>query len=104
IQNGGSAPEGGGRGSRMTITGSTISGNKATEFYGGGICNSIGEITITNSTISDNRATGIDGSGGGIENDDQFTLTNSTISGNRASKDGGGLLNRSSFSSPLTCG
>ncbi|KPL89513.1 beta strand repeat-containing protein [Ardenticatena maritima] len=67
----------------MTVTNSTISGNRA--FFGGGIFND-SMLTVTNSTISRNSATT---NGGGICNGDTLTVTNSTISGNSATFGGG---------------
>jgi hypothetical protein len=69
----------------LTITGSTISGNSAD--YAGGISNNSGFLTITGSTISGNSAT----DGGGIyKYSGTLTITGSTISGNSAT-DGGGI-------------
>ena len=90
----------------LTLDGSTISGNSATN--GGGVYN-YGMATLTNCTISDNSATygggggvwdkgtaatlAIEGctisgnyavGGGGLYNDGAMTLTDSTISGNSA--------------------
>lgn len=100
--------------SRLTITDSAVSGNTATDVFGG-IFNA-GDLTITRSTISGNTdgrgAGGIDnesvaassparmtmdmstisGNSGGISLAIYFaaTITNSTISGNNASTVGGG--------------
>src|SRR5262249_9621681 len=67
----------------LTITNSTISGNRAEE-DGGGIVNDVGAtLTIANSTVSGNSASD---AAGGIGNDDNaiMTIANSTVSGNRA--------------------
>jgi len=75
----------------VTVTDSTISGNKAGGGSGGGIYNS-GSVTVTDSTISGNNAVG--GFGGGIYNSGSVTVTDSTISGNKAvGGSGGGIAN-----------
>jgi CSLREA domain-containing protein len=72
----------------LTLTNTTVSGNRA-EHFGGGIYNA-GALTLTNSTVSGNSA----GNGGGIYNAvGALTLTNSTVSGNSALGDGGGIWN-----------
>ena len=77
----------------LTITNSTIDGNKVGN-SGGGITNS-GTLTITSSTVSNNSAFGMhDGqpwntSGGGIDNNGTLTIANSTFSGNSALSGGG---------------
>jgi hypothetical protein len=90
----------------LTISNSTLTGNKAYE--GGGMYNS-GTATITNSMISSNSATPYKhctttkpkhcylygGSGAGVLNYlGDLTVTDSTISGNKANS-GGGLFNYS---------
>jgi CSLREA domain-containing protein len=90
----GGEPKGGGilnNGGTLTVTGSTISGNSATD-DGGGISNfgAGGTVTVTNSTISGNST---QENGGGIWNGSTLTVTNSTISGNSASSSGGGIRN-----------
>jgi CSLREA domain-containing protein len=76
----------------LTIDGSTISGNRASDGNGGGVnVGSTGNLTISNSTITNNAAT-IDGGGiydgatGGTT-----SITNTTISGNRADGHSGGI-------------
>ena len=69
----------------LTVTNSTISGNKAS--YGGGIDN-YGSLTVTNSALFGNKAN----YGGGIDNYGSLTVTNSTLSGNTATF-GGGIVN-----------
>ena len=90
---GGSATYGGGiynDGGTMTVTGSTISKNNATD-VGGGIFNNDGTMTVTDSTISENNATNY---GGGIANGGTMTVVDSTISGNSATNaPGGGIAN-----------
>ena len=66
----------------LTISRSTISGNKA--HYGGGING--GPLTMTDSTVSGNSSRS---NGGGIHGGG--TLVNSVLSGNTAREDGGGL-------------
>ena len=87
-------------GGTLTITGATISGNKAVN-SGGGIFVYSGSLTLTDSTISANSA-GVDG--GGIfnynPNDQTYsagttattTVIGSTISNNQATN-GGGIFN-----------
>jgi hypothetical protein len=66
---------------------------------GGGLFNH-GTLTITGSTLSDNRAISVySGDGGGITNGGTLILTNSTLSGNSAPR-GGGIFN--GFNTPLT--
>jgi CSLREA domain-containing protein len=75
----------------LTVQDSTLSGN-TTAFEGGAIDANIGPLTVTNSTISGNKA--MNGAGGGIENDAPFTaltITGSTFSGNSATTLGGGV-------------
>ena len=101
-------------GGSLTLTNSTISGNRASE-RGGGIFNrSVGTLNMSNSTVAGNRSrfgSGIynDGAqtlisstvsgngvctlGCGIYNLGSMTLTNSTISGNGQALYGGGILN-----------
>ncbi len=73
-----------------TLTGSTVSGNFARR--GGGVYSfgaSSGEVTVLDSTISGNLATLF--GGGGIYTFGDVTLTQSTISGNSAQGGGGGI-------------
>jgi hypothetical protein len=95
-------------GRTITITESTISGNKAgepdtTEFFsglGGGIATYNGSLTITRSTISGNS---VGYQGGGIFNQNAtVTITNSTLSGNVADDDGGGFYNHPSSGQLVT--
>ncbi|MDH5677816.1 MAG: hypothetical protein OEZ28_04305, partial [Nitrospinota bacterium] len=74
----------------VTVTNSTISGNKARNF--GGIWAN-GAVFVTNSTISNNSA-GADI--GGIYSNGTLTVTNSTISGNSAGVSYGGILSMGS--------
>jgi len=74
----------------ITITNSTISGNKAVT--GGGLLNATGGVlTIENSTVSKNTAKA---GGGGVSTSGSLTLENSTISGNKGGDVGGGIYNR----------
>jgi len=103
---GGLGQEGGGiqNNGTLTVTSSTLSGNRAFR-PGGGIFNARGgTLTVTSSTLSGNSASG---SGGGIDNDSSLdlstgiattgtlTVTNSTFAGNSATSafGGGGILN-----------
>ncbi len=77
-------------GGTLTLTHSTISGNRAD--YGGGVSDSFGTLTLTHSTVSDNSAVYFDG--GGIHSSyGSASLTKSTVSGNDADGKGGGLYN-----------
>ncbi len=72
-----------------SIANSTISGNRGR--YGGGIINSTADmLTITGSTISGNAATD---DGGGVSNFGITTFTNVTVSNNTTAADGGGVHN-----------
>jgi hypothetical protein len=71
----------------LTIEGSVISGNKATD-DGGGIFNSsnynnapAGDLSLLDTTITENRAKD---SGGGLFNEGSLVNSNSNISGNKA--------------------
>ena len=82
---------------KLTIIGSTISGNSAdggsssSPGSGGGISNG-GRLTIINSTITKNSASGL-ANGGGIFNSGTLTVSNSTISRNSSSSSAGGIDN-----------
>jgi len=76
-------------GGTLTLTNSGVTGNTAAN-YGGGI-NSSGDVTLTDSTVSGNTATTF--GGGGFESQGVLTITNSTISGNTAATRGGGIDN-----------
>jgi CSLREA domain-containing protein len=77
-------------GATLTVTNSTISGNKAAGSGGGLSDNSSGGTTLLRDTISGNTATG---NGGGIvKSGSGLNVTNCTISGNKATF-GGGLYN-----------
>jgi predicted outer membrane repeat protein len=71
-------------GSTLTITNSTVSGNRAFQL-GGGIYSLFGTLIVTSSTFSDNQA----GFGGGIRSQGTLTITSSTFSGNSAATGGG---------------
>jgi hypothetical protein len=76
----------------MKITGSTISGNRAT-YDGGGIRHIFGDLRITNSTIAGNEALG---NGGGIDGYGQNNSTgvvslNAVTVAHNAAGTGGGL-------------
>jgi parallel beta-helix repeat protein len=76
-------------GGRLTITNSTISGNRAAG-KGGGLDIYQGDLVMTNSTISGNRA-GDDGGGMYLSYDDNVNVINSTITGNTAAGSGGSV-------------
>jgi predicted outer membrane repeat protein len=82
--------------SRVTIEGSTISGNTATakDYGGGGIYGKDAQITISGSTITSNRAVGTIAYGGGLyaEANSVVEIKNdSEFSGNVSNNYGGGL-------------
>jgi hypothetical protein len=79
-------------GGTLEITNSTISGNGA-QYSAGGIQNE-GTLVVRNSTVSGNTASYKDtGVGGGIVNGGPLTITHSTFSGNVADGTGGGIYN-----------
>ena len=86
-----------GSGTTFTLTGSTLTANKAGG--AGGAISNFATCNVANSTIAGNMAGQIAGgnflgSGGGIENaDGTINLTNTTISGNMADNTGGGIEN-----------
>lgn len=80
---------------KLTITRTTISGNKA--HYGGGING--GPFTMTDSTVSGNAS---NSNGGGIHGGG--TLLNSVLSGNTAREDGGGLAGAGKFTNVTISG
>jgi len=71
-------------GATLTLSGSTISNNSASD--GGGIAN-FGTLTLTASTVSGNSA-GQFGRGGGIANFAALSVSGSTMSGNSATYGG----------------
>jgi hypothetical protein len=72
----------------LTLTNSTISGNRALD--GSGLdCDQFGNVSISNSTISGNRGV----QGAGLYNACNLRMTNSTVSGNSSSIVGGGIQN-----------
>jgi hypothetical protein len=75
----------------MTVTGTTISGNRASPPHGvgGGIANGgSGRMSLTNCTISDNYAA----EGGAVWNTATLELFNCTLNANAADGSGGGIL------------
>ena len=90
------------RGGMLTVTSSALSGNFAF-LGGGGIFNDGGTVTVTNSTISGNLVSklSVPNGGGGIENHGTVTVTSSTLSGNSAPI-GGGILNGGGASLAVT--
>jgi len=81
----GVAPAGGGieNCAVLTIEGSRIARNTATNGQGGGIDND-GELTVRTSTIAGNRASGASGAGGGIFNRGRLELVAVTLASNAA--------------------
>jgi hypothetical protein len=82
----------------LTISNSTFSSNDAQS--GGGLSADSGIVSITNSIFANNTAV----TGGGINSSYYAALTvmTSTFSGNSVSSSGGGILNNSASSTPLT--
>lgn len=66
----------------LTITSSTVSGNRA--FYNGGLWISESEANLTNLTIAENVAFGSNGGGLWLANDPTGTLLNCTIANNHS--------------------
>lgn len=82
---------------KLTITGSTLSGNNADDgdYAGGAIFNNGGELTITGSTLSGNAA--VDDGGaicnvGSLYDLSELTITGSTITGNTSHAGSGGAV------------
>jgi hypothetical protein len=75
--------------STATITGSTISGNQASGYYGGLYTNRYSSLHVMNSTISGNDAGGGGAIGAGSES--YMRIDNSTINGNTGNYYSGGL-------------
>jgi hypothetical protein len=83
------------------IAGSTFTDDSAQAVGGGGGGGAVycdGTVTLTGSTVSDNRATIIVGTipgdgGGGILNAGRLTVVDSRISGNSTTVSGGGIAN-----------
>ena len=99
IRHGKTSGDGGGmlNSGTLTLTNSTVSGNRAIRggggFTVGGGMGNFGTLTLINSTVSGNAADGLGlRRGGGIWNLGTLTLTNSTVSDNTA-RFGGGIYN-----------
>jgi len=82
----------------VSITDSTISGNKS-KTEGGGLDPSVGTVTVTNTTISGNKSA----KGGGIqlESGGTLTLDHVTLANNKA-KEGAGLWTEAGTTATLT--
>ena len=101
---GGWAYQGGGiyvyKDCELTISGGTITGNRADQIaqggfgYGGGIENH-GMLTITGGTITGNTAGQF---GGGIHNEGTLTISGGSIADNTAGQYGGGIYSNSTVS------
>ncbi|HEV1997341.1 MAG TPA: choice-of-anchor Q domain-containing protein, partial [Candidatus Dormibacteraeota bacterium] len=82
------------RGGNLTLQNVTVTNGLTVNNVGGaGVFNDLGKLTITASTISGNKATattasltgkGTDATGGGIATTGTTTITNSVVTGNRA--------------------
>jgi hypothetical protein len=82
------------RNGTVAVTGTTISGNSVAG-YGGGVFNSGGSVTLTDCTLSGNTS---QSAGGGVFTyNGSMTITGTTISNNSAKYDGGGVLNKSTL-------
>jgi hypothetical protein len=92
-------------GSSFTMTGGTITGNKA-KFGGMGVVVSGGSFAIRGGTISNNIATDNNTWGGGVyvHSSGSFTMTGGTISGNTAASGGGVYVAASSAAFTKTGG
>ncbi len=74
------------QGLALTITASTISGNRA--FYNGGLWISGREANLTNVTVAGNTAFGSNGAGLWLAHEPTGTILNSTIADNHSTADG----------------
>jgi parallel beta-helix repeat protein len=90
-------------GSTLTISGCTLSNNRA-QLEGGGIANLGATLNVINSTVSGNTVINYNGAfeshgaGGGVYSgrdnlgrDSQLSITDCTLSNNRAGSEGGGI-------------
>ncbi len=76
-------------GDPVTLTNSSVSGNRASAQGGGGIQTEGAAVTLLRSNVSNNSTTG-DENGGGIDSEGgAVSLTDSTMIGNRATAGGG---------------
>ncbi len=74
---------------RLTLTGSTVSGNTVF-FFGGGIYNNSGTVALTNDTFEGNTST--HAAGGAIYNNaGSLALAGDVLTGNSAGTDGGAI-------------
>ena len=85
----------------LMVTGSTFTGNNATN-YGGAIYN-YGNSTITISNFADNTATGTSGRGGAIFNIGALTITNSNFMYNTAKGSSGGAVDNLGALTIINC-
>jgi hypothetical protein len=83
----------------LTLTDSTVSGNREASVYGAGILNA-GTALIMRSTIANNKSG--NAGGGGIGNGGTLTVVESTISGNVSDEVGGGIVNDGSVTLTAT--
>ncbi|MHB8086712.1 MAG: sortase [Anaerolineaceae bacterium] len=79
----------------LTITNSTITGNKVHSYPGGGIYIDSGTLTLKNSTCSYNIAS--QAVGGCLKGSGVLTIDNSTISDNLTYQNGGGIFFEGEF-------
>lgn len=86
-----------GRG-RLTVSDTTITGNRATRASGGGILSTNGSLTVYGSTISGNYAEW----GAGIAADGQVTVRRTTVRNNEAVTSGGGITIANGATAELT--
>lgn len=76
--------------SRLTVTGTEISGNTAKGGAGGGIYHSGVAVYLSGNTVSGNKASTDGGGINSANNDAKLTVVNSTVSGNEAQGGQGG--------------
>ena len=76
----------------MTVGDCLLSDDTAGGSDGGGI-NNLGELNLTGSQIEDSEADGVNGYGGGLDNQGVLDMQKSTISGDSVRGFGGGLSN-----------
>ncbi|MBY5957961.1 right-handed parallel beta-helix repeat-containing protein [Membranicola marinus] len=75
-------------GTSLTINDSHIDNNHSTQFSGGGLFISSGELTLKNSTVNNNEAKS---TGGGIYSNVDCIIDNSKMNGNTSNDKGGGI-------------
>ena len=82
-----------GESSTLTVTDSTVSGNRTSGSGAGVNVALVATVTLVRTSVTGNVAAG---DGGGIASDWRVTLVDSVVSGNSAGGNGGGIVNRRS--------